>query len=204
MANHFAKIAFTNSVKEMQSLMGSRKSYARIEAGPETNKTLTENEALFLGERDSFYLASTSETGWPYLQHRGGPKGFLRILSNQEIGFADFSGNRQYISVGNFRKNPRVALIFVDYPNQARLKIIGEARIIEAGTEDSQLSKLTPENYGAKVERGVIIHIEGYDWNCPQHITPRWTAEEIQKAVSPLKQKIGELEEELKKVKGEN
>ncbi len=198
MANQFTKIAFTNAVKEVQALMGSRKIYSRSEAGPPSNQTLTDAESLFIAERDSFYLASTSETGWPYVQHRGGPVGFLRVISDHEIGFADFSGNRQYISVGNIQKDKRVALILVDYPNQTRLKIFGEIRIIDSNSEAALLSKLAPEtNYNARVERGLVIEVFGYDWNCPQHITPRWTAEEIAKAIEPLKARIRELEAKL-------
>lgn len=197
MANQFTKIAFTDAVKEVQTLMGSRKNYVRTESGPETNHALTENEAQFISERDSFYMASISETEWPYIQHRGGPQGFVQVLSPNEIGFADFSGNRQYISVGNISKNNRVALILVDYPAKARLKILGEARVVEVESNPSLISSLTPPNYKAKVERGIVIRIEAYDWNCPQHITPRWTAEEIQTAVAPLKKRIQELEEHI-------
>lgn len=197
MTNAFSKIAFTNSVKEIQDLMGSRKTYARWESGLTTNEALTDDETRFISERDTFYMSSVSETGWPYVQHRGGPKGFLRVLSEREIGFADFSGNRQYVSVGNFTRNPRVALILVDYPNQARLKILGEARTIDFNSDPELMAKLVPQDYKAKVERGFVIRVEAYDWNCPQHITPRWTAEEIQSAMAPLHQKIQELEAKL-------
>lgn len=197
MTNAFSKIAFTNSVKEIQDLMGSRKTYARWESGLTTNEALTDDEARFISERDTFYMSSVSETGWPYVQHRGGPKGFLRVLNEREIGFADFAGNRQYVSVGNFTRNPRVALILVDYPNQARLKILGEARTIDFNSDPELMAKLVPQDYKAKVERGFVIRVEAYDWNCPQHITPRWTAEEIQSAMAPLHQKIQELEAKL-------
>jgi len=201
MANQFSKIAFTDSVKEVQALMGSRRNYARFESGPDSNHELTESEIGFIGERDSFYMASISETGWPYLQHRGGPAGFVRVLSSNEIGFADFSGNRQYVSVGNIIKNNRVALIMVDYPNQARLKILGEVKIVELNSNLELISKMTPENYKAKVERAFVIKIQGFDWNCPQHITPRWTAAEVQKAVAPLKNKIQDLEAQIAQLK---
>ena len=197
MANQFSKIAFTDSVKEVQALMGSRRNYARFESGPDTNHALTENEIQFIGERDSFYMASISETGWPYIQHRGGPAGFIRVLSRKEIGFVDFSGNRQYVSVGNIGKNNKVALIMVDYPNQARLKVLGEAKTVELNSDPELILKLKPENYKAKVERAFVIQIEGFDWNCPQHITPRWTAAAIQDAVTPLKNKIQELEAQV-------
>jgi len=201
MANQFAKIAFTDAVKQVQALMGSRKNYARSEAGPVTNHELTANEAHFIGERDSFYMASVSATNWPYVQHRGGPKGFVRALSATEIGFADFSGNRQYISVGNFKENNKVAIIMVDYPNQARLKLLGAVRAIDQTSEPDTLAKLAPTDYDAKIERGFVIRIEAFDWNCPQHITPRWTADEIQKAVLPLQKRIEELESQLRQMK---
>lgn len=199
MGNKFAEITFTPNVKEIQELMGSRKNYAKTEAGPEIHHELSDDESHFLAERDSFYLATVSETGWPYVQHRGGPKGFIKTLNKNEIGFSDFSGNRQYISVGNLKSNDRVAMILMDYPNQARLKILGTVKII--GTEDAQLKSLIPEDYKAKIERGFVIQVEAFDWNCPQHITQRWTAEEVQKAVQPLKDKIQDLEEELNSLK---
>lgn len=198
MGNKFAKIAFTANVKEIQELMGSRKNYAKTESGPEFHHELTDDEALFIGERDSFYIATVSETGWPYIQHRGGPKGFLKVLNKNEIGFADFSGNRQYISVGNLKNNDRVAIILVDYPNQARLKILGRATIIDDKNE--KLAQLVPADYKAKTERGFVIQVEAFDWNCPQHITPRWTASDIQDAIQPLKDKIQELEETIQRL----
>lgn len=181
--------------------MGSRKSYARGENADLRPEVLTSDVSEFISERDSFYMASVSETNWPYVQHRGGPKGFLKILSENELGFADFSGNRQYISVGNFQGNQKVALILVDYPSQTRLKILGHARTVDSNSDSKMITKLTPENYSATIERGIVIKVEGIDWNCPQHITPRWTAEEIQRAVSPLKTRIQELESELKALK---
>ena len=201
MANQFAKIAFTDAVKQVQALMGSRQTYARGEAGPVTIHELTADEAHFIGERDSFYMASISATNWPYVQHRGGPKGFVRVLSATEIGFADFSGNRQYISVGNFKENNKVAIIMVDYPNQARLKLLGEVKLIDQASDPDTLAKLAPTDYDAKIERGFVIRIEAYDWNCSQHIVPRWTADEIQKAVLPLQKRIEELELEISQLK---
>jgi len=125
----------------------------------------------------------------------------VRALSATEIGFADFSGNRQYISVGNFKENNKVAIIMVDYPNQARLKLLGAVRAIDQTSEPDTLAKLAPTDYDAKIERGFVIRIEAFDWNCPQHITPRWTADEIQKAVLPLQKRIEELESQLRQMK---
>jgi len=202
-SNIFTKISFTKTVKDVQELMGSRKNYARFETGADQNHELTENEIEFIEARDSFYSASVSETGWPYIQHRGGPVGFLKVLSEKQIGFADFSGNRQYITVGNLTTNPRIAIILVDYPNRARLKILGTVELINAEDKPELIERLTPLDYKANVERGFLITVEGFDWNCPQHITPRWTADEIQKAILPLQEKINELELQLSKKKKE-
>lgn len=202
MGNKFAELAFTAKVKEIQELMGSRKNYAKTETGPEFHHELTGDESHFLAERDSFYIATISETGWPYVQHRGGPKGFLKTLNKNQLGFADYSGNRQYISVGNLKTNDRVAIIAMDYPNQARLKILGRVKII--GSEDEQLKSLISEGYKAKIERGFVIQVEAFDWNCPQHITPRWTAEEVQKAITPLQEKIQALEAQIQTLKNQS
>lgn len=197
MGNKFAEIAFTDAVKEFQTLLGSRKSYARMESGPEVHHELTDDESGFISQRDSFYMASISETNWPYVQHRGGPPGFVKVLSKNEIGFLDFTGNRQYVTIGNLKNNNRVSIIMVDYPNQARLKILGTVRLIDTQSDPEIMKSLTLDDYGARVERGFVIHVEAYDWNCPQHITPRWTSQEIEVAVSPLREKIKALELEL-------
>ena len=186
MGHRFAETVFTESVRAIQQDEGSRDSYTRMEGGGDYNNLLSEREAQFIAERDSFYMASVSETGWPYVQHRGGPVGFMKILNEKTIGFADFSGNRQYVSTGNLRKDNRVALFFMDYPNRTRLKLLGWVR--EISTDDGeQLSQLEAADYGAKVERGFIIDVEGFDWNCPQHITPRYTESHIEELLAPLK-----------------
>ena len=179
MGNRFAEIAFTESVCEMQSAQGSRDSYAAMAAGEDSNYLLSQRETDFIAARDSIYLASISETGWPYIQHRGGPIGFVRILDEQTIGFADFRGNRQYVSVGNVKKNDRVSLFFMDYPNRTRLKMLGRIRVV-GNEEPEQLAKLAVDNYRARVERGMLITVEAFDWNCPQHITPRYTLAELE------------------------
>lgn len=184
MGHRFAELAFTESVREVQEALGSRTGYATMEGGEDYNHALREREADFIRARDSFYIASVSETGWPYVQHRGGPAGFVRVFDEQTLGFADFRGNRQYVSVGNVRRDDRVALIFMDYPNRLRLKILGRAELI--GLESDQLTELEPPDYRARVERGVVIHVEAFDWNCPQHITPRYTESEIQEFIAPL------------------
>jgi uncharacterized protein len=180
MGHKFAEIAFTDSVKQMQESLGSRQAYTRMETGDDSNHLLSAREDEFISARDSFYMASVSETGWPYVQHRGGPTGFVRVLDESTIGFADFRGNRQYVSTGNLMKDDRVSMIFMDYPNRARLKLLGRARLI-APEEGVLLEKLELADYRARVERGILITIEGFDWNCPQHITPRFTQEETEK-----------------------
>jgi predicted pyridoxine 5'-phosphate oxidase superfamily flavin-nucleotide-binding protein len=197
MPHHFAQIAFTPTVKKLQEQQGSRAAYARSEADPEPiNHALTEAEAGFLAARDSFYMATVGETGWPYIQHRGGPAGFARALDAHHVGFADFRGNRQYVSVGNLTTDDRVALFFMDYPNRTRLKLFGRARLV-GPDEHATLSRLETPDYRARVERGVVIAIEGFDWNCPQHIAERFTAEEIAAATAPLTARIAELEAAL-------
>ena len=197
MSHRFADIAFTPTVKKVQEELGSRKAYARMEGETEaTNHRLTEAEAGFLAARNSLYMATVSETGWPYVQHRGGPTGFVRVLDEATIGFADFRGNRQYVSVGNLKTDDRVSLFFMDYPNRTRLKLLGRARII--GLEDAAiLSRLEAPDYRARVERGVLIKIEGFDWNCPQHMTERYTREEMSRVIEPLEARIAELEADL-------
>ena len=179
MPHHFAEIAFTPTVKKVQEKLGSRSSYARMEGVPDAeNHRLTEAEAGFIAARNSLYMATVSETGWPYIQHRGGPTGFVRVLDESTIGFADFRGNRQYVSVGNLMTDDRVSLFFMDYPNKARLKLFGRVRII--GLDDQAvLPRLEMPDYRARIERGFVISVEGFDWNCPQHITERYTLEEV-------------------------
>ena len=193
MAHKFAEIAFTSGVKNEQELKGSRRSYARLEQGDANHDRLGEHEAAFIAARDSFYMATVSETGWPYIQHRGGPEGFVRVIDSKTIGFADFGGNRQYISVGNLRANDRVSLFFMDYANQRRLKLFGRVRF--TGDDNAALLKqLNVPGCRARVERGMIISVEGFDWNCPQHITPRFSQTQVMSLVVPLKERIAELE----------
>lgn len=195
MGHKFAEIAFTPNVKRMQELQGSRRSYARMEQGEPHNHLLGPSEAAYIAERDSFYMATVSETGWPYIQHRGGPLGFLRVLDEKTIGFADFRGNRQYVSVGNLAHDDRVALILMDYANRSRLKILGRVRLV--GPEDKEtLQRLSVPGYRAVVERGFLVTVEAFDWNCPQHITPRYTAAEVETLTAPLRRRIAELEGE--------
>jgi hypothetical protein len=196
MSNKFADIAFTPNVKKAQEVNGSRRSYARLEKREVHNDVLGPKEAALIAERDSFYMATVSETGWPYIQHRGGPPGFVRVLDRKTFGFADFRGNRQYVTVGNLEANDRISMIFMDYPNRARLKILGRARLIGPDEKDV-LDRLSLPEYRAVVERGFVITVEAFDWNCPQHITPRFTPAEIERVVASLHKRIAELEQEL-------
>jgi predicted pyridoxine 5'-phosphate oxidase superfamily flavin-nucleotide-binding protein len=201
MGHRFAEIAFTPTVREVQEREGSRSAYARHDGGPPHHDRLGDREAAFIAARDSFYMASVGETGWPYLQHRGGPPGFLRVLDEQTIGFADFRGNRQYVSVGNVATDDRVALFLMDYPNRARLKLLGHARVIDPAAETRTMAALALPDYRARIERGIVITVEAFDWNCSQHITPRFTLEEVASAVAPLRARIAELEAEMARLK---
>ena len=202
MPHHFADIAFTPTVKQVQEQMGSRSSYARMEGATESrNRNLGEGEAAFLAARDSFYMATVSETGWPYIQHRGGPAGFVRVLDETTIGFADFRGNRQYVSVGNLMTNERVALLFMDYPNKTRLKMFGRATLVDLN-DQATLSRLEMPNSRGRIERGILISVEGFDWNCPQHITERFTLDEVRSMTADLTARIEQLEFELSGLRG--
>jgi predicted pyridoxine 5'-phosphate oxidase superfamily flavin-nucleotide-binding protein len=194
MAESFGSLAFTPTIKALQERFGSRQRYARVERSPYHG--LGPDETAFIAERDSFYMATVTETGWPYVQHRGGPKGFLKVIDQDTIAFADFRGNRQYVSTGNLTTDDRVALIMVDYPRQERLKILGHAKILEGPETAEWTPRLNEPGYKAIVERVFVIQVEAFDWNCPQHITPRFTVEQIQEAVAGYEQRIGELEQE--------
>ena len=198
MPHHFAEIAFTPTVKKLQEKLGSRTSYARMEdVSGAINHRLSAAEAGFIAARDSFYMATVSETGWPYIQHRGGPAGFVRVLDEETIAFADFRGNRQYVSVGNLTSDDRVSLFFMDYAKQRRLKLFGRAKSVGLDNEEL-ISRLEMPDYRARVERGFVIKVEGFDWNCPQHITERFTADEMHALTMPLTARIAELEDELR------
>ncbi len=200
MAKNFAALAFTDGVKAIQEKLGSRPNYARMERETYTDG-LTENEVIFIAERDSFYMASIGENEFPYIQHRGGPKGFIKVLDKDRIGFIDFKGNMQYISVGNIGTNNNVALIMVDYPSRARLKILARAEIVELNDDPSLFQLLDLADYKFRPERMMVLHIEAYDWNCPQHITPRYTLTDIEAAFSSQRSLIAKLEAEVKDLK---
>ena len=197
MGHKFAEIAFTPTVKALQQQLGSRANYARLEStDADRNHILGPSEAGFIAERDSFYMASVSETGWPYVQHRGGPAGFVRVLNEKMIGFADFGGNRQYVSVGNLLKDDKVSLFFMDYPNRTRLKLLGRVKFLDP-SDSATLAMISVPGYRARIERGIVISVEAFDWNCSQHITPRVTLEQVEQSAQPLRQRLAELEAEL-------
>jgi predicted pyridoxine 5'-phosphate oxidase superfamily flavin-nucleotide-binding protein len=200
MAHNFGSLVFTPVGKALQERHGSRRQYARMEAGVQADR-LGPDESGFIAEQDSFYMATVGATGWPYIQHRGGPKGFLKVIDDRTLAFADFRGNKQYISTGNLATDARVALILVDYPRQARLKILGHVQIFEGDAAKEWTERLREPGYKAVIERAYVIKIEAFDWNCPQHITPRFTEEQIHEALEPFERRMRELEQEIKSLR---
>jgi predicted pyridoxine 5'-phosphate oxidase superfamily flavin-nucleotide-binding protein len=198
MGNKYLEIAATDSVKRVQQRLGSRTAYARREGGPAIHQQLGPEEISFIEAQDTFFLASVSETGWPYVQHRGGPKGFLKVLDQSTIGFPEFSGNRQYLSFGNILQDPRVSLFLLDFRRQERLKIFGRATLAERAENPDLFRRLETENLPSKVERGIIIQVEAFDWNCSQYIVPRFSEDEVRDLLQPLKQRINELETRIR------
>lgn len=194
MARAFAKIAFTPNVQAAQVRMGSRDAYRTAELGDAEVVELGPYEVEFIGARDSFYQGTVGQNGWPYVQHRGGPTGFLKVLGPQTIGYADFTGNRQYISVGNLDGDDRVSLFLMDYPGQRRLKIWGRARLVDEDKEPALVASVESPDYRARVERAVIITVEAFDWNCPKYITPRFTEREVRDRANNWKPEAGHVE----------
>ena len=190
------QLALTPAVQASQDQFYGR--HQAVQTAPASD-SLTADETAFITTRDSFYMASTNSDGWPYIQHRGGPPGFLRVLGPDQLGFADFKGNRQMLTTGNLAGNDRVALFLMDYPQRTRLKILGHARVIDARENAALADQLCPSpELRDKIERLFLIKVTGFDWNCPKYITPRYTAEEISEAIAPLKARIAELEEQLR------
>jgi len=202
MGRRFAELAFTPLVKQHQQLHGSRPMYERVERSGDPGDRLGPDEQAFIRGRDGFYMASVSETGWPYIQFRGGAKGFQRVLDPQTVAFADLRGNKQYISLGNLEHDNRVALFLMDYPSQSRLKILGRARILEGGAEAaSTLEILRVPGEKTPAERAILIHVEAFDWNCQQHITPRYSEEELSRILAPMRSRLKFLEAENKRLR---
>ncbi|MCP3869284.1 MAG: pyridoxamine 5'-phosphate oxidase [Gammaproteobacteria bacterium] len=185
MSKNFTRYAFTDSVRKAQARYGTRESYARMEQSGDRYR-LAARETSFIQSRDSFYMATTGENDWPYVQFRGGEKGFLRAIDDTTIGYADFRGNGQYISTGNIKANQKTALILMDYPNQQRLKIWAETTIVEAVDDPLLRDRLEVAGYPGQIERLVVLRIQTFDWNCPRHITPRYTPEEIHELAGEL------------------
>ncbi len=203
MPHAYANIAFTPAVRDMQRQIGSRENSAQIDGVDDRDNRLGQSEIEFIAARDSFYQATVSETGWPYVQFRGGPIGFLKLLNTTTLGYADFRGNMQYISVGNYINNDRISIILMDYENRARLKILGRVRVVNLDDDPELIAKLESPSYRARVQRGVLISVEGFDWNCPQHITPRFSEVEIFNRTVPLQEEIARLKLRLEAGKPE-
>jgi predicted pyridoxine 5'-phosphate oxidase superfamily flavin-nucleotide-binding protein len=202
MGRRFAELAFTPLVKHHQQLHGSRNQYDRVERSNDAGDRLGPDEQAFIAGLDGFYMASVSETGWPYIQFRGGAKGFLHVFDPQTIAFADLRGNKQYISRGNLEHDNRVALFLMDYPAQSRLKILGRAEILESTPEaTTMLETLRVPGEKTPAERAIILHVEAFDWNCPQHITPRYSEEKLAHILEPMRKRLELLEAENKRLR---
>jgi predicted pyridoxine 5'-phosphate oxidase superfamily flavin-nucleotide-binding protein len=200
MTDRYLEIATHDAVKQLQERWGSRSTYGRLESGPLSQHQLGPEEIAFIAAQDSFLLGSINEAGWPYIQHRGGPPGFLQVLGPNQLGFPDFKGNRQYLSFGNISKNPRVSLFLIDYAARARLKIFGQAKLLEGDAIPEALRKA--ENYPStrNIERGIVIQVEAFHWNCQKYIPPRFTEAQVRGVIDPLVKRIQELEAELARV----
>lgn len=197
---NYSEMAFTDAVKKLQQRLGSRMSYDRVEKMSYVDG-LTDYETDFIAQIDSFYIASFGENGYPYIQHRGGPKGFIKVIDESTLGIVDFTGNRQYISVGNISENPKVSLILLSYPLKARLKMYAEVEIVELSDDSNLYDLLSPKDYKFKPERMMIFKIKAYDWNCPQHINPKYSMEEVRELLEPQQQYIQHLERQIKALK---
>lgn len=202
MPRRFAEITFTDSVKAAQTHYGSRDANRGFELADEPRQALTPREREFIEARDGFYQATVGQNGWPYVQFRGGPPGFLKVLDERTLGYADFRGNLQYISMGNLNSDARIALILMDYPNRRRLKVWARARVVDEADDPGLVARLELPGYRARVERAVVLPVEAYDWNCPQHITPKFTEDEVKAEwLAPLEQRLAELERENRALK---
>ena len=196
MAYGFMDIASTPSVRAAQASMGADHLWQDFKGHREFDR-FTENETAFIAERDSFYLATVSETGWPYVQHRGGPRGFLKVVDDRTLAFADYRGNRQYISTGNLATNQRASLFLMDYAHRARLKIYAHIDAVALDADPALTELVTVPGYKAKLERIFRVRLEAFDWNCPQHITPRFTEDQVTEAVRPLRERLEALQAEV-------
>lgn len=193
-------VAFTDSVKAIQTRKGSRKAYARMEEGGGWSTTIPDDLAAFIAEQNSFFLATANAAGQPYIQHRGGPPGFLHVLDETTLAFADFRGNRQYISLGNLAENPKVHLFLIDFAQRRRVKIWGEAKVVE--DDPALVARLTPPGYDARPERAFVIRVAAWDENCPQHIPQRLEAADVAQALAARDRRIAELEATIARLEG--
>jgi predicted pyridoxine 5'-phosphate oxidase superfamily flavin-nucleotide-binding protein len=193
-------VAFTPAVKEIQTLKGSRKAYARVEENGGWRTEIDENLRAFLADANSLYFATASASGQPYIQHRGGPKGFIKILDKNTLAFADYSGNRQYITQGNLSENPKANIFLMDYAHRRRVKIWGEARVVD--DDPALLKSLMPQGYKARPEQVILFKIAAWDTNCPQHIPQKFDAADVATALAARDARIAELEAELAALKG--
>ena len=196
MSYGFLDVAVTPSVRAVQAEMGVDRIWQQLKGQRESDR-FTANEAAFIADRDSFYMATVSETGWPYVQHRGGPRGFLKLIDDRTLAFADYRGNRQYISTGNLAADDRACLLLVDHVRPARLKLYVHVETLALDTDKSLADLVTVHGYRAKLERIFRLRLVAFDWNCPQHITPRFTEQEVSEAVRPLRERLAELEGEV-------
>ncbi len=195
MAKQFTNIAFTEGVKQAQTDYGSRDIYQKFEQRGISEDVLSAREIEFIGARDSFYMGTVNSNNYPYIQFRGGPTGFLKVLDEKTLGFVDFVGNLQYLSVGNLRENDRVFLFLMDYAHRRRLKIWGRAQVIDDNPE--LLEALSDPNYQAEKARVFLIKVEAFDWNCPQHIPIRYSEAEVAQMTEPFLARIQELEKQV-------
>jgi len=202
MSYGFLDIAMTPSVRAAQAAMGTEGLWTDF-GGHRDFDRFTESETAFIAERDSFYIATVSETGWPYVQHRGGPRGFLKAVDDRTLAFADYRGNRQYISLGNVAANDRVCLFLMDYPRRARLKVYAHVEVLAPDADPTLAQLVATPDYRAKIERIFRLRLEAFDWNCSQHITPRFTQQEIAAAIAPLRARLSALESENAALRGQ-
>jgi predicted pyridoxine 5'-phosphate oxidase superfamily flavin-nucleotide-binding protein len=202
MSDGFLDIASTPGVRAAQEANGSGEYWANFH-GDRAFDRFTPAEAAFIAERDSFYMATVSESGWPYVQHRGGPPGFIRVLDDRTLAIPDFRGNRQYISTGNLATDDRAALILMDYPHRRRLKLYAHVEARDLAADPKLAAELALPGYRAKIERALVIHLASFDWNCPQHITPRFSEAELEPALQPFRARLEALEEENKALREE-
>lgn len=196
MPQQYARIAFTDEVKEAQQANGSRRAMQRFEEADFDNDVLGPDEEQFIAERDGFYLATASSSGWPYVQYRGGPPGFVHVIDETTLAWAELRGNRQYISHGNLTADKRASVFLMDYARQQRLKIFGSIQLLDQDQHPELRARTMPSTPRTQIQRLALLHVHAYDWNCPQHITPRYTAAELQESLIPVREELQRLRSE--------